>query len=128
MKRQVNARMSEPTMAKLTVLAARYGTQAEAIAVAVDRLHESEAGLIRVAKATGHFDFNLMRHDFIARSEAVDNAQARKELIAAIAAHASSVMAGESIDAQREQVRLAANGVLASLNFDLIHESELRSN
>ncbi len=126
MKKQVNARMSEATTGKLAVLAARYGTQAEAIAVAIDRLYESEAELIRVAKATGHFDFNLMRQDFLARSETVGNAQARAELIAAIAAHVAGVMAGESVDAQREQARLAANGVFASLNFDLIHESKLR--
>jgi len=38
MKQQVNVRASEATRSKLDSLTAIYGTQAEAIAVAVDRL------------------------------------------------------------------------------------------
>ena len=39
MKNQVNARLSEATRTKLDALTAIYGTQAEVLAVAVDRLH-----------------------------------------------------------------------------------------
>lgn len=39
MKTQLNARLSEATRAKLDDLTSVYGTQAEALAVAVDRLH-----------------------------------------------------------------------------------------
>lgn len=43
MKRQVNIRVSEATRAKLDWLAAtQYGTQAEAVAVAIDRLYNAE--------------------------------------------------------------------------------------
>lgn len=42
MKRQVNARFSAATRAKLDVLTVRYGTQAEAIAVAIDRLYSAD--------------------------------------------------------------------------------------
>lgn len=42
MKSQVNVRMSSATRAKLDALTTRYGTQAEAIAVAVDRLYQTE--------------------------------------------------------------------------------------
>ena len=38
MKSQLNARISEATRAKLDELTAIYGTQAEAVAVAIDRL------------------------------------------------------------------------------------------
>jgi len=38
MKQQVNVRLSEATRAKLDWLTERYGTQAEVVAVAVDRL------------------------------------------------------------------------------------------
>lgn len=43
MKHQVNIRISEATRAKLDALTARYGTQAEAVAVAIDRLYNAEA-------------------------------------------------------------------------------------
>lgn len=42
MKRQVNIRVSDATRAKLDALTARYGTQAEAIAVAIDRMCKQE--------------------------------------------------------------------------------------
>lgn len=42
MKRQVNIRVSEATRAKLDWLAKCYGTQAEAVAVAIDRLYNAE--------------------------------------------------------------------------------------
>ena len=42
MKAQVNARISEATRAKLNALTAIYGTQAEVLAVAIDRLYQSE--------------------------------------------------------------------------------------
>ena len=41
MKRQVNARVSEATREKLIALTAVYGTQAEVLAVAIDRLYTS---------------------------------------------------------------------------------------
>lgn len=41
MKGQVNARVSEATRAKLDALTAIYGTQAEVLAVAIDRLYQS---------------------------------------------------------------------------------------
>lgn len=43
MKRQVNVRVSDATRAKLDWLAAtQYGTQAEAVAVAIDRMYRKE--------------------------------------------------------------------------------------
>lgn len=41
-KKQVNIRMSDATRAKLDELVERYGTQAEAVAVAIDRLYQQE--------------------------------------------------------------------------------------
>lgn len=41
MKTQVNARVSDATRAKLDALTAIYGTQAEVLAVAIDRLYQS---------------------------------------------------------------------------------------
>lgn len=41
-KRQVNVRVSEGTRTKLDYLADRYGTQAEAIAVAIELLYTRE--------------------------------------------------------------------------------------
>lgn len=46
MKGQMNVRVSDATRAKLDWLAERYGTQAEAISVAVDRLYVSERGAV----------------------------------------------------------------------------------
>ena len=43
MKQQVNVRVSEATRIKLDSLTAIYGTQSEAIAVAIDRLAEDHA-------------------------------------------------------------------------------------
>ena len=42
MKTQVNARISEATRAKLDALTVLYGTQAEALAVAIELLHTRE--------------------------------------------------------------------------------------
>jgi len=42
MKTQVNARISEATRAKLDALTVLYGTQAEVVAVAIDRLHQEQ--------------------------------------------------------------------------------------
>lgn len=42
MKGQVNIRVSEATRAKLDWLAKCYGTQAEAVAVAIDRMYRKE--------------------------------------------------------------------------------------
>lgn len=50
MKRQVNARISEATRTKLDSLTAIYGTQAEAIAVAVDRLWQDHNKETRTMK------------------------------------------------------------------------------
>ena len=41
-KRQVNIRASDATRAKLAALKEKYGTVAEVVAVAVDRLYQSE--------------------------------------------------------------------------------------
>jgi len=41
-KKQVNVRMSDATRSKLNELTERYGTQAEAVAVAIDRLYQQE--------------------------------------------------------------------------------------
>jgi len=41
-KRQVNIRVSDGTWEKLRSLTGRYGTQAEAVAVAIDRLYQAE--------------------------------------------------------------------------------------
>jgi hypothetical protein len=43
-KRQVNARVSDATRTKLDELTAIYGTQAEALAVAIDRLWQEHFG------------------------------------------------------------------------------------
>lgn len=43
MKQQVNARVSEATRQKLDKLTVLYGTQAEALAVAIDRLWNSHS-------------------------------------------------------------------------------------
>lgn len=43
MKQQVNVRMSDATREKLDWLTERYGTQAEAVAVAIALLHTREA-------------------------------------------------------------------------------------
>ncbi len=45
MKQQVNIRVSGATREKLDSLTARYGTQAEVIAVAIDRLNQEEMGM-----------------------------------------------------------------------------------
>jgi len=42
MKKQTNIRMSDATRKKLDALAVHYGTQAEAVAVAIDRLYREE--------------------------------------------------------------------------------------
>ena len=42
MKRQISLRISDATDEKLQALAARYGTQTEVVAVAVDRLWQQE--------------------------------------------------------------------------------------
>ena len=42
MKTQLNARISEATRTKLDALTAVYGTQAEALAVAIELLHTRE--------------------------------------------------------------------------------------
>lgn len=42
MKTQLNARISDATRAKLDALAVLYGTQAEALAVAIELLHTRE--------------------------------------------------------------------------------------
>lgn len=44
MKQQLNARISDATRDKLDALTAIYGTQAEVIAVAIDRLYQKEQG------------------------------------------------------------------------------------
>ena len=41
-KRQVNIRISDATWEKLRSLTGRYGTQAEAVAVAIDRMYQAE--------------------------------------------------------------------------------------
>jgi predicted DNA-binding protein len=41
-KQQVNIRVSDATRAKLDALTKRYGTQAEVVAVAIDRLYRTE--------------------------------------------------------------------------------------
>ena len=41
-KKQISLRISEATAEKLIHLQTRYGTQAEAVAVAIDRLHGAE--------------------------------------------------------------------------------------
>lgn len=41
MKTQLNARISEATRAKLDALTVVYGTQAEVLAVAIDRLYSA---------------------------------------------------------------------------------------
>ena len=56
MKRQTNVRMSDATRKKLDQLTARYGTQAEAVAVALDRLYRAER---RSNKMTGAELFDL---------------------------------------------------------------------
>lgn len=43
-KTQIHIRASDATREKLEALAQRYGTKTEAVAVAVDRLHNSEIG------------------------------------------------------------------------------------
>ena len=48
MKKQTTIRMSEATREKLAKLAARYGTQTEVVAVAIDRLYREE--VIQMAK------------------------------------------------------------------------------
>ena len=42
MKTQLNARISDATRAKLDALTVLYGTQAEVVAVAIDRLHQEQ--------------------------------------------------------------------------------------
>jgi len=66
MKQQVNVRTSEATRSKLDSLTAIYGTQAEAIAVAVDRLWQDHQG-----EAT-------MKADIV--SKRIDSRNARLEL------------------------------------------------
>lgn len=124
MKRQVNFRASPSTAAKLLGLTARYGTQAEVVAVAIDRLYASEPGLIRVAKETGHFDFVALSEDFKVRIEAVGQEQARRELIAALTAHVIAIMPDADSGHQRTQVRLAANGIFAELGQPVYEERE----
>ena len=66
MKRQVNARISEATRIKLDDLTATYGTQAEAIAVAIDRLWQDHKG------------DTTMKADIV--SKRIDSKNARLEL------------------------------------------------
>jgi len=49
-KIQISVRVSRATREKLLQLAKRYGTQAEVIAVAIDRLHQSEIEQISCTK------------------------------------------------------------------------------
>lgn len=63
MKRQVNIRMSDATKAKLDELTAAYGTQAEAIAVAIDRLCQQSQKGSKMLQLTVTFDCSAERAD-----------------------------------------------------------------
>lgn len=52
MKGQVNIRVSEATRAKLDWLAKCYGTQAEAVAVAIDRMYRKERSTMSTDRVT----------------------------------------------------------------------------
>jgi len=61
MKTQIHIRASEATRAKLEALAERYGTKTEAVAVAIDRLHESE--MKGEENMIEHIEGNQYRYD-----------------------------------------------------------------
>lgn len=62
MKQQVNIRMSDASRAKLDWLTERYGTQAEVVAVAVDRLYMQEQKWIRAEHPGYITDSELTHH------------------------------------------------------------------